>query len=474
MGLKTFLRTTAAAVIFCTGTSVAAQSVTQSALPDLSADTIARDAQVRLIGGQSVTLLPTFDPFEASGEFAGTAALRESQGEIDRTGARLPDGAVLDLTVIYTSGSDDPYDVRGLEEAVFLSGDFVPSVAYDTRTLECSSRVTDVVYRDDYYAGVSHGLIAGLYMAYPRYRGHRHFHYDLGPRHYRRGGRRAYRHGGYRGHHGRSGGYGYSDHRRRDGRGRRAEDRRDGRVRGDRAERDRGDRDRVVRDGRARDGGGRNREARRDPNPYAGGSYTPGARVGTGVGRMDDRRLRNAPGRDRPAIAGRGAPRSEPLTQRREPVTRTTRERLPQTVREPRGRAQIRQAPQYSKQPAPKRRAEPRRSEPKRSEPKRAPAQRARPQRIDRAMDRSFNDSRRKSLSRGKHLDYYPASTRVETRVDSRCAKEESLSLFIPSERLEAARFDGLTVILLASSGEEIPVFVPPNYVEGYLLATRP
>ena len=54
-----------------------------------------------------------------------------------------------------------------------------------------------------------------------------------------------------------------------------------------------------------------------------------------------------------------------------------------------------------------------------------------------------------------------------------RCAKREQLSVFIPEERLDTARLTGITVLLLGRDGTELPVFVPPNYVEGYRLAAR-
>ena len=52
--------------------------------------------------------------------------------------------------------------------------------------------------------------------------------------------------------------------------------------------------------------------------------------------------------------------------------------------------------------------------------------------------------------------------------MDYRCLKEEKLTIHIPQERLDAARFDGFAIILLDNAGQEIPVFVPPNYVEGF------
>ena len=62
------------------------------------------------------------------------------------------------------------------------------------------------------------------------------------------------------------------------------------------------------------------------------------------------------------------------------------------------------------------------------------------------------------------------------------CAVEDRLSLFIPEERLEAARFDGLTIWVrdvepgpdsTLSIYDERAVFIPPNYIEGFRRAQR-
>ena len=45
------------------------------------------------------------------------------------------------------------------------------------------------------------------------------------------------------------------------------------------------------------------------------------------------------------------------------------------------------------------------------------------------------------------------------------------MSVFIPNDRLDAARFDGLTLIALDAQGGETPIYIPPNYIEGYRLA---
>ena len=59
-------------------------------------------------------------------------------------------------------------------------------------------------------------------------------------------------------------------------------------------------------------------------------------------------------------------------------------------------------------------------------------------------------------------------SRNVVRNVDVQCAREELLSVYIPQDRLDAARFDGLTVLVLDRAGHELPVFVPPNYIEGF------
>lgn len=90
--------------------------------------------------------------------------------------------------------------------------------------------------------------------------------------------------------------------------------------------------------------------------------------------------------------------------------------------------------------------------------------------RVDRKVDRTFKKHNPR-VNRHKHRNFYPmvgGYTRTDVYVNARCVKEETLSLHIPQERLDAARFDGFAVILLDRAGREVPVFVPPNYVEGF------
>ena len=497
--LKSFLLSAVAAVILI---PMSATAQTGTALPDISPATIALDSKTEILGGVRYVTAPTFSPFETQDGLAGTASLRTGQGEISRDGIVLGDGAVLDLNLIYAAATNDPYDVRGFEQAVFLSGEPAESVRYDSRVLECSSRVTEVEYRDDYYAGVSHGLIAGIFMAYPRYRGHRGYGYRLGYSDYGRRPSWQRRNRGY------SRGYGGV---RRD---RIRDTRRDAR-RDVRSDRDR-DRDRDDRTGRR---GGSDRvvagETRR---------RTTGTRRGTGVGRpqgvlpgrtpdrpVADRSDRRSQGVTRgtstrgTSTRERGADRRRDRVTTGRTITRSDETRRPvsrrdggeriadgirsePSIRTPSGRSRgvstsrssSRSAPRPVSRPAPTVRQTPKpasRPQPKpsrRSEPKSAPKPSRRstpkPSRVDRSTDRAFSGGSRGKPRRG--LDYYPTGTRVETSVSGRCAKEESLGLFIPAERLSAARFDGMTVIVLGRDGTEIPVFIPPNYIEGFRQAS--
>jgi len=39
------------------------------------------------------------------------------------------------------------------------------------------------------------------------------------------------------------------------------------------------------------------------------------------------------------------------------------------------------------------------------------------------------------------------------------------------ADRLTAARFDGLSLVLLDHSGQDVPIYIPPNYIEGFIQA---
>ena len=52
--------------------------------------------------------------------------------------------------------------------------------------------------------------------------------------------------------------------------------------------------------------------------------------------------------------------------------------------------------------------------------------------------------------------------------MSHKCAREEALSLHISRDHLEAARYEGLTVFVIDRLGQDIPVYIPPNYIEGF------
>ena len=72
-------------------------------------------------------------------------------------------------------------------------------------------------------------------------------------------------------------------------------------------------------------------------------------------------------------------------------------------------------------------------------------------------------------------MNFFPSAAiaangyaRTDVYANTRCVKEEKITLHIPQERLDAARFDGLTIIVLDNAGNEVPVYLPPNYIEGF------
>jgi len=136
------------------------------------------------------------------------------------------------------------------------------------------------------------------------------------------------------------------------------------------------------------------------------------------------------------------------------------------------------------------RRAQPKpRTVPKtRSEPKRRSSTRSDSQR---SSNRSRSSDSRKSRSQSSRsnnvskrggrfsglLDFFPGDTygsgrQVVTSRSVDCAREDKLRVFVPNERLDAARFDGLTLIALDARGDETAIYIPANYIEGFRLAS--
>lgn len=442
-----FFRSLSAALLFSTALGGAALA---QSLPDIAPETIANDVESRYDErtGQTEYVAGSFDPFEGEDTLAGSASLRSAQRATAINGAYVSGGALLDVSVIYTANSADSYDVRGFEGARFHSGQPVNVIFYDRETLDCTRDTHTVSYDDSYYRGASYGYIGGIYRLFPRYRGHRNFDWRGG--HWQRGNwRRAHSRTG------RDEGWG-----RRHGlpdngdvtRRRRAGD--DGDTRRRRPAGNDGD----TRRRRPRDGGG-NVTRRRDTGsdvtprrPRRDSDVTPRRPRDGGT----SRRTRKAAESSQPTVyrrppnladaVGRPARTSKPDRPRRRPTPPSSSGNSVKSVTAPVSR------PQRKSRPTPV-------SRPRPSKPQ-----------VNRTVDKTFERKNpRESSRRNKHRNFYPSQyTRTEVQVSYRCLKEEKLTLHIPQERLDAARFDGFAVILIDNSGREVPVFVPPNYVEGF------
>jgi len=488
-----WLLTTAALVFGSQITAVAQTTTYQSGaptmvaavpgLPSIPADQIARDVTSEFnprTGVRELVAAP-FDPFEEDPALAGSLRLKSAEGAIAIDGQPLRDGALVEVDFYYNSPSDDPYGGRNYSDVSFVNGELAPVVLRDTRILECSTRVENVVYDHNTY--YDRGYVSGIYRPYRHYAGHYGFGFGFGnsyfgPGYGYYGSRRAYRDRGY--HRNRSSRSG--THRRvldavrnRDG-GERGRDRRND-VRGDRT----GDRrNGTVRPPRANSRNLSNRQIEDRTRRIQ--SY------GSGRTRADVRRNSGGSG---PMRAGNVQPRIElapaspqssaPQNQRRRAQSNRNETRQTQSRRNADRRSEITRAEPRRSGPRPTetRRSEPRRNEVRRSEPRRSESRRTEPRRQSNPRPKKVKSAPRR-VSRGdikqriqKNFfpnDGYGGRNVVSSRsVD--CAREDKLSIFIPNDRLDAARFDGLTLIALDAQGGETPIYLPPNYIEGYRLA---
>lgn len=582
-------------VIPASGTTNPTYSAAMS-LPNMTPDQIARDvvSQYDPLTGRTEYTAPDFDPFEQEAEMAGTVRLRSASSGISRDGANINGGAYMDITVLYSSASRDPYDSKGLEHAVYMNGRPVDVMTYDVQALDCQSDVTYVSYDDSYYRGASYGYLGGLYRPFPRYRGGRYGReWDL----IRYGSWRGLRdrYVGYYGYdnrydrrrRNRDRGFGdrtrdlidrsindVTDNRNRDSRQNR-QDRRDERERaqqrelelrmrdqvsvstrnvtrpdrlGDRrlsdpvltdtrqrplgssgvsggstrssstpgtiygsrrgqnrAQINRGDQIEQVRDLGARAGVPRTRDATPrlgNATPRLGNSaprFSKPSRTTPSIDRSRDRTSTDRRRSDSPETRANRARSVTPSTSRRT-TTRSTDNRTErpsaanrnsrartETSRtrraEPRA-ATSRPAPRPASRPAtssstqrsnqssssnrsstnwssstsrpPKSRSSSSNRSSKRSNSSRSST---------RKVNRSF-ESRNKSTPRTRR--YYSGGTHTDRYETTRCIKEERITLHIPADRLDAARFDGLSIALLDQHGNDIPLYIPPNYIEGF------
>jgi len=281
-----------------------------------------------------------------------------------------------------------------------------------------------------------------------------------------------------------------------------------------------GDRSDARRDrrGEGRNGRSEVREGRVEPRRANGRRLTDRdiderlSRVqsyGTGRNRSEvnrNNRRRNAPMRagnpqqrnlitaspERSPVSSSPTGRTEPRSnaQRRRDISRSapdrreTRQAQPQSNRQQRReitRSEPRRAETRREQPRSnaQRRRDITRSEPRRSEPRRSESRRSEPRRQSNPRPKRTSPPTRR-ISRGDlkqriQKNFFPndgyGGRRVVSSRSVDCAREDKLRVFIPNERLDAARFDGLTLIAFDAQGGEAPIYLPPNYIEGYRLA---
>lgn len=424
-------------------TALGGAALAQS-FPDISPEEIARDVEKRYDQrtGETEYIAASFDPFEVDTELVGSASLRSARDATTIDGEIVSGGAFLDIAAVYTTDSPDSFDVRGFEEVDFMSGLPAGIIKHDSETLDCSRSTREVTYDDGYDRGASYGYIAGIYRIFPRYRGHRHYGWNRGQ--WRRGHYGTWRRG-----HGKRTDDGWRRRRGYDG--------------DDVSRRRRGGDDDVRRRRRGHDDDGvtRRRSGDRDVDRRRRRPSDEDVR----------RRRRGADGDGPRRRRSTGSTKSTdaPIVYRRSPnVERATGK--------PERRS--RPAPRKSSPPVSRPRREQRVSPQPRSRPASKPAKpavsRPAPAKVNRAVDRAFKQ-RNPGVDRSRvQRNYYPSRngySRTDVYVNYRCVKEETLRVHIPAERLDAARFDGFAVMLIDNAGREVPVFVPPNYVEGFRLA---
>ena len=496
-------------------------------LPTLRAEQIAQDVTTEYNPrtGRTEFVAAPFDPFEQDPSLAGSLKLRSADGGVAIDGQPLQGGAIVDIDFYYNSPSDDPYGGRNYGDASFVNGQLAPVVTRDTRILECSTRVENVIY--DHTAYYSPSRHIGIYRPYRHYAGHSGFGFGFGSSYF-------------------GPGYGYYDRNRNRYSRIRGHSRTPRFVRGVnrdyRDDRDRyRDRDRVrdrngdrVRDrDRDRDGTRQRRDDRAETEVTRRRGLTQQERrnrlramelhgsalpLSGAVRRNGRSTLRSAAPRDRIVIGTgpsqtqteSGSPKVTPRISRsdlKRPEGR--RNRTASSARDAergvsgRGsRTRISQPrsaePRVSRPLAPESRApEPRRAAPASrpaapavSRPSRAKDTKSRSQKSRAPKSRTSNSKAAKSRasrsrsapsrpsnrgSRGRQMDFFPSSSHggrsIVTSSAIDCAREDKLRVFVSNERLDAARFDGLTLIALDAQGHETPVYIPPNYIEGFRLA---
>ena len=474
------------ALLLSTALSAPALAKSTQALPELSPRQIANDIKLTRnpVTGFDEFLAPSFDPFENDTELAGTAQLRSVNNAITIDGQRLAGGAILDLSFYYNTESSDPYDNRGYGDAVYLSGEYTAVTLRDSRVLECAAHVQDVGYHHEDYYAPSYGL--SLYRPYRHYTGFSTFgrlgfggfssigtfigsnrligRSNFGttrritPRGITVRGTRNI----LRDRRNDIGNRRTNDDNNVEGRRERREDRRD-RIRGRRNDEGRSS-DRASIDSRR----GADRAAWRERHGVGETPRRSNRRGASGVTRNDQTSRRLARGRSGTSL------RTERLLSGQN--RQTNQPKRSATVQSPTSTSVQPKTSKPSQSRSVKsqgtsRNNSVRKSVSERSNKSRTGSNNSRNSARRSSSTRSSSFRNRRMVALGSMASFFGRNSR---NVASHCAREEKLSLHITQDRLDAARFDGMTVIVLDRAGYELPVFIPPNYVEGFRQAVAP
>jgi len=481
-----------------------AQTHAQLSLPELAPEHIAQDVKI-IFDNRSGTqeyVAPTFDPFENLGDVAGTASLRTITQSTAINGQDLYDGAILDLSFFYNDSSGDPYAGGRFEAVTFLSGSHAPIVLRDSRALECASDVRHTSFDHGFH------LNSGFYYPYGHYIGHSRFgRSSFGNRFSGRSFGRNFGRSGFSRFigPGRFGRNGFARGFNRNRNGERAPNRGPNRDRADRRpNNDNGNRpprrprrdNRVaddVRNGQIRGGRGGNGQVRggRTNPPTQGLNNGPQGNRGANRQNRTNRADRKARAQRIEHIINTRTSRPQRTSRPARSETRTNRADSNRaganTANAPRtqtNRADYKKA--ATKKSAVKQAAT-KKTETKRSKAKQSAEKSSRSNRSNARNNASSRRSQGRASQRSnretghKQRNFFPndfgygtthySSRQVITSVQTDCTREDLLSVHISGDILEAALNNGLTLIAHDQYGQELPIFIPANYISGLSLA---
>ena len=403
------------------------------ALPSLSPEQIAQDVVLETNPRTGVTELVAapFDPFEDDPTLAASLRLRSVEGATAIDGRPLRGGALVEIDFYYNSPSDDPYGGRNYSDAVFVNGEFAPVVTRDTRILECSAQVENLVYDHVTYYDPRYSV--GVYRPYRHYAGHSGFGFGFGSQYFGPG----YGFSGANSFFGNSRSFGnsfsFSSSRSRD---------RDRRVNTRRATTAARNLDAV----RNRSSEERRRETDRDARRTRREDRSRSIRAETDGNARTRNERRSARAASREQARETSTRQNETRRERSSPANRETRRAASRETR--RNESSSRRTQNRSN---------------------------ARSNSREKKEIKSRSRRRNPASNTRRELNFFPddgyggRSVVSAQRVD--CAREDRLRVFIPNARLDAARFDGLTLVALDAQGGETPIYLPPNYISGFRLA---